>query len=227
MRGLGAIWGNHPLGHVVQCGVFKISRRLGYEGRALPVMKVFNGVTAAAAVAALFLVMITVLGMGALRSAGWTVVFGGTYGVWHFAGTADIYGLSLLLLIVAWGLTVWSLDRPSRGWSLLAGLAFGAATLSHQFSGVILASGTIGLLWSFRGRGRRQLVAWLGIFSIGDADNRGRIRAAGELRDRLLVSSAPPAVARAPRPRSDLRPVLHPGRRVHRAPFCRDHGVAE
>ena len=49
-RGLGGIWGNHPLGHVVQCGVVKTSQRFGYQGRALPVMKLFNGVTAAAAV---------------------------------------------------------------------------------------------------------------------------------------------------------------------------------
>ena len=166
LRGLRGLWGNHPLGHVVQCGVVETSRRLGYQGRALPVMKLFNGVTAAAAVTTLFLAMITVLGIGPLPSAGWAVVFGGTYGVWHFAGTADIYSLSLLLLIVAWGLAVWSFDRPSRGRSLLAGFAFGAATLSHQFGGVILVSGTIGLLWRFKGRGRRQLVAWLGIFSM-------------------------------------------------------------
>ena len=165
----GRIWGNHPLGHVVQCGVVKSIWRLGYEGRALPVMKLFNGVTAAAAVTALFLVMITILGIAPLRAAGWAVVFGGTYGVWHYAGTADIYSLSLLLLIVAWGLTVWSLDHPSRGRSLLAGLAFGAATLSHQFGGVILVIGTIGLLRPFKGRGWRPLMAWLGIFSTAAA----------------------------------------------------------
>src|SRR5713101_4678079 len=57
-HGLGAMWANHPLGHVVQCGVFKTSRRLGYQGRALPILKLFNGVAAAAAVAAMFLVML-------------------------------------------------------------------------------------------------------------------------------------------------------------------------
>lgn len=169
VHGMGAVWANHPLGHVVQCGVFKTSRRLGYQGRALPIMKLVNGVAAAAAVAALFRVMITVLGAGLLRSAGWAVVLGGTYGLWHYAGTADIYSLSILLLIVAWGLTVWSFDRPSRGRSLLAGLAFGTATLSHQFGGVILLIGTIGLLRLFKGRGWRRPAAGLGVFSIAAA----------------------------------------------------------
>jgi hypothetical protein len=168
-HGLGGMWANHPLGHVVQCGVVKVSRCLGYQGRALPVMKLFNGVTAAAAGAALFGLMTTMLGTGLLRSAGWAVVFGGTYGVWHYAGTADIYSLSMLLLIVGLGLTVWSFDHPSPGRSLLAGVAFGAATLSHQFGGVVLLVGTIGLLRLFRGHGRRRLVAGLGIFSIAAA----------------------------------------------------------
>src|SRR5712692_4163477 len=168
-RGLGGMWGNHPLGHVVQCGVVKVSWRIGYQGRALPVMKLFNGVTAAASVAALFGLMTTMLGTGLLRSAGWAVVFGGAYGVWHYAGTADIYSLSMLLLIVGLGLTVWSFDRPSPGRSLLAGVAFGAATLSHQFGGVVLLAGTIGLLRLFRGHGWRRLVAGLGILSIAAA----------------------------------------------------------
>ena len=59
---------------MVQCGVVKTIWRLGYEGRALPVMKLFNGVTAAAAVTALFLVMITILGIAPLRAAGYPPV---------------------------------------------------------------------------------------------------------------------------------------------------------
>jgi hypothetical protein len=168
-HGLGGMWANHPLGHVVQCGVVKVSRRLGYQGRALPVMKLFNGVTAAAAVATLFGLMTTVLGAGLLRSAGWAVVFGSTYGVWHYAGTADIYSLSMLLLIVGLSLTVWSFDRPSPGRSLPAGVVFGTATLSHQFGGVVLLVGTIGLLRLLRGHGWRRLVAGLAVFSIAAA----------------------------------------------------------
>jgi len=168
-QGVSGMWGNHPLGHAVQCGVVKVSRRLGFQGRALPAMKLFNGVTAAAAVAALFGVMTTMLGTGLLRAASWAVVFGSTYGVWHYAGTADIYSLSMLLLIVGFGLTVWSFDRPSPRRCLMAGVAVGAATLSHQFSGVVLLAGTIGLLPLLSGLGWRRLVAALGSFVMAAA----------------------------------------------------------
>lgn len=165
VRGPRAIWGNHPLGHLLECGAVTAIRRLGYQGRALPIIKVFNGVTAAAAVAALLVVMATVLRLGLLRSVGWAVALGGTYGSWHYAGTADVYSFSVLLMIAAWGVIVWSFDRPSYGRSLLSGIAFGFATLAHQFGGVILMVGTIGLLRLFKGRGWRRLVAALGIFS--------------------------------------------------------------
>ena len=167
LDGMRAMWGNHPLGHAVQCAVFEIIQHFGYQGRALPVMKLFNGVTAAAAVAALFVMMTAVLGSGILRSAGWAALFGSTYGVWHFAaGTADVYSVSVLLLLVGWGLTIRSFDCPSLGRNLLAGVACGIAMLSHQLNGVVLLVGTIGLLSRVAGHSRRRLITSLGMFSL-------------------------------------------------------------
>jgi len=163
-RGLRAMWGNHPLGHLIACGAFTTVRDFGYAGRALPIMRLVNGVAAAAAVSALFVVLTTVLGAGPLRSVGWAVAMGSAAGPWHYAGTAEVYGLSVLSLIVAWGVTVWSLDRPSCGRGLLSGIAFGVATLCHQFGGVILMTGTIALLTMLEGRGRRR-PAVFGVFA--------------------------------------------------------------
>ena len=155
-RGSRAMWGNHPLVNLVACGVVGAARRLGYEGRALPVMQVVNGVTAAAAVSAMLALLTAVLGVPLRRSVGWAVVFGAAFGWWHQAGTADYYSLAVLLVIVAWGATIRAFERPSLPGALLAGLAVGAATVAHQFGGVMLAVGTLGLLPFHRGRGRAR-----------------------------------------------------------------------
>jgi hypothetical protein len=145
-RGPRAMWGNHPLGHPVQCGVFVLARALGYEGRALPVLKAVNAAAAAAAVGGFALVLAAILGIARWRAAGWALVLGSGYGFWRFAGSADIYSLSLLLLIAAFGAMVWSCDRPSVASSMLAGVLVGLATLSHQLAGVILIAGAVGLV---------------------------------------------------------------------------------
>jgi hypothetical protein len=54
----------------------------------------------------------------------------------EYASACEVRGLgaislSVLLLIVAWGLIIWSFDCPSHGRSLLSGIAFGAATLER------------------------------------------------------------------------------------------------
>jgi hypothetical protein len=164
-HGLRALWGNHPLGQFLQCGTYRIIRRLGYQGRSLTVMKVMNATAAAAAMAAFFAFMIMIVRAGWLRSLGWSVTLGATYGMWRFAGTADIYGWATLSLIVAWGAAAWSFQRPSAERSVLAGAAFGVATLIHQFTGVILVVAIMALLQllsEYSGRQRRVTVAVFG-----------------------------------------------------------------
>jgi hypothetical protein len=140
------MWGNHPLGHLLHCGVFKAARRLGYSGRALPVLQVVSAVIGAAAVAALFTGMTRVIGASRLRAVSGAVVLGGAYGFWRHAGMGDIYGLSMLTLIVAWGLIVAALERPSHARGARAGIAFGVAALAHQLGGLVLVVGMLGLL---------------------------------------------------------------------------------
>jgi hypothetical protein len=156
------MWGNHPLGHLLQCGVFQTARRLGYSGRALPVLQGVSAVMGAAAVAAFFIVMTRVIGVCRTRAVGGSLVLGGAYGAWRHAGTSDIYGLSMLTLIVAWGLLLTTLERPSHARGARAGIAFGVAALAHQLGAVVLAIGTLGLLPLMgRRRARSALVAFV------------------------------------------------------------------
>lgn len=165
VRGPADLWGNHPLGQLLGCGAFTVLRRLGYHGRALPIFMLVNGLAGGAAVAALFAVLRAVVGIGLLQAVGWALTLGGAYGLWRYAGMAETYSVTVLLVIAAWGLTVWSFERPTPGRNLLAGAAFGFATLTHQFAGVVLLAGTIGLIPLFKGRGWRALVAAVGVFA--------------------------------------------------------------
>ena len=101
-RGPLATWGNHPLGQLIQCSVFTGATALGVTGRALPVLAIATACSTAGAVAAFFLLLTRALRVSTLRAIGWSVLLGGAYGLWHYAGTADIYGISLLFLIPAW-----------------------------------------------------------------------------------------------------------------------------
>jgi hypothetical protein len=163
-RGVNAIWGNHPLGHLVQRGVYSAARAMGYSGHALPVLKGFSAVAGGAAVGALFALLAALSDARAfagLRPAiGAAVILGSSYGFWHFAGTADIYTLAALALIAALAALLSAVRRGSVARAALAGTLAGIATLSHQFTGVLLAVTAIGLLplWAFHSR-RRAVAA--------------------------------------------------------------------
>src|SRR5215471_3631564 len=49
-RGPLATWGNHPLGQLLQCSVFKVATAAGVTGRALPVLAITTEVATAGAV---------------------------------------------------------------------------------------------------------------------------------------------------------------------------------
>ena len=143
-RGPLSTWGNHPLGQSLQCGVFEVARAAGYRGRALPVLEAGSAVAAAGAVAALFALLAGVLRLPRVRALGWTVVVGATHGLWHYAGTADIYGAALLSLVIAHTHLLRSVQSPGdeAPWRTSAVLAL--AALVHQFNAVLLAVGLAG-----------------------------------------------------------------------------------
>jgi hypothetical protein len=159
-RGMNAVWGNHPLGHLAQRGVYSAARTFGYTGHALPLLKGFSAVAGGAAVGALFALLAALSESrtfaGLLPALGAALIFGGSYGFWLFAGTADIYTLAALAFIAAQAALLSAALRGAVGLGVLAGALAGVATLSHQFAGVLLAVSAIGLLpvWASHPRGR-------------------------------------------------------------------------
>lgn len=145
-RGPLATWGNHPLGQLLQCSVFKAATAVGVTGRALPVLAITTAIATAGAVAAFFLLLVRALGTSIVRALGWTVLLGSAYGLWHYAGTADIYGISLLFLIPAWAavLRTTAAEPASRDRLTIAFLT--VAALIHQYNVVMLATGIAALM---------------------------------------------------------------------------------
>jgi hypothetical protein len=174
-RGPLATWGNHPLGQFIQCSVYTIARAAGVTGRALPILKIASGVFFAGAVAVFFLVMVRAIGVSTARALGWSLVLGGAYGVWHYAGTADIYGISLVTLVYAWYLVLQSTADRRRPAEWLTVAALVIAALVHQYNVIMLACGMVGLA-IFRPEDRRRLlrlaiwsmaIATVGFFVLG------------------------------------------------------------
>ncbi len=167
-----ATWGNHPLGQLMQCSVFRAAAFAGVQGRALPVLAIVTAISTAGAVAGFFVLLRRAIGVSTLRALGWAVVLGSAYGLWHYAGTADIYGISLLLLIPAWSAVLQtSSARPVNAdrWTI-AWLT--VAALIHQYNVVLLAAGmtTLALLRDApqdRLRLRRIAIWSMGLATIG------------------------------------------------------------
>jgi hypothetical protein len=136
---------------------------MGHTGHALPVLQGVSAVAGGAAVGALFALLAALSDartFACLRPAiGAAGVFGGSYGFWHFAGTADIYTLAALALIAALAALLSAVRRGSVARAALAGTLAGIATLSHQFTGVLLAVTAIGLLPLWALHSRRRAVA--------------------------------------------------------------------
>lgn len=139
------VWGNHPLGHVVLCGGYRAAQWAGYSGRGLPFMRVVNAVVGALTVV-VFVRLLEWLGMRRARAMAWGLVMGGTYGFWLYAGTADIYGLSILAMLLAWLALLRAAVAPTRTHWLVAGLVVGTAVVTHQFNGTVLLAAFVALL---------------------------------------------------------------------------------
>ena len=168
-RGRDAIWGNHPLGHAMHRVLYVGARAAGYEGHALPLLKALSAVAGGAAIGAFFVVLTLLRRLdtsaparsrgGIAADVGWCLLLGGAYGFWRFAGTADIYTIAALALIVALSAMLSAALRGSLAIAAIAGVLTGIATLSHQFTGVLLAAMAIGLLpiWARHGWTRAAL----------------------------------------------------------------------
>lgn len=155
LRGIGSIWGNHPLGHVIHNSIYIILSNLGFQWRALPVFITCNSVIGGYAVASFFSLM-KVLRIGYWFSLAYAIVFGASYGMWHYSGSADIYSLSVLLLILAWMFLLYEVQIRNVRHLYISGALAGLSILSHQLNAVIFLAAIIIILF-------RKSSRWPGI----------------------------------------------------------------
>ena len=158
------VWGNHPLGHVIQCGAFRAAVSLGYGGRALHFMSAFNAVVGAITVAAL-IGLLKSIDIPPRRALGWALVVAGMYGFWLYAATADVYAFSLLAQLGGWWTLLRAAEAPGLGRAAVAGLAAGLAVVAHQFNGPLLVGACLGLAPFARGA-RRPAIAHLATLAL-------------------------------------------------------------
>jgi len=154
MRSPKTIWGNHPLGHVILCGAYRGAQALGYGGRALPFMSVCNAIVGATT-SVTFAWLLGLLGIRQTAAVAWSLVMAGTYGFWLYSGTADIYGLSLLAMLLAWIALLRAADRPGPTRAVVAAIAVGIAVVTHQFNGPLLLAAFVAL-WLLPPPGARR-----------------------------------------------------------------------
>jgi hypothetical protein len=173
-RGWSAIWGNHPLGHVLQRAVYSAARAAGYHGHALPLLELISAAAGGAAVAMFFVLLASLRTRGAAAASaagdlGWALVFGGAYGFWRFAGTADVYTIAAFSLVAALTAMIAAASRASISMSLVTGALAAIAALSHQFAGVLLAATAIALLPLWRRAGTSRAVTCLAAMAVAAA----------------------------------------------------------
>jgi len=140
-------WGNHPLVHIIQSLIYRMVNLLGYSGSVLNLLQLINVVATGASVAMLYVILSRRFNLSLIQSAGWAAFLGSAYSVISFAGTAEIYSIALLLLLLAWNslLLSYSDAKPRR--LIMAGVLIGLAGLAHQFSAILLgASSLVGVL---------------------------------------------------------------------------------
>ena len=133
-------WGNHPLGHLIQSLIYRVAIYFGYDDRALRLLQIVNVLATAAAVVTLFVILVRRMAVNITQAAGWATFFGSGYSIIYFAGIAEIYSLSLLLLLIAWNSVLLAVTRPEAYRLIVAGVLIGVAGLAHQFSGILLGT---------------------------------------------------------------------------------------
>jgi len=136
-------WGNHPLGHLVQSIIYRVAIYLGYDGRALTLLQIINTLATAASIVVFFVILVRRMALNIMQAAGWAAFLGSGYSMLSFAGTAEIYSLSLLLMLVAWNSMLFAFTHPQPYRLIIAGVLIGLAGLTHQFGAILLGAGVV------------------------------------------------------------------------------------
>ena len=146
VNGIRSIWGNHPLGHVLLNPIYVMLLNLGYPGKALPIFIICNSIFGGVAVA-LFFTLMKIIRIDYLLSLGYAIIFGASYGLWHYSGSADVYSLSVLLLLLAWIFLIYEVLIRKARYLYISGMLAGLSILSHQLNAVFLLAALIVILF--------------------------------------------------------------------------------
>jgi transmembrane protein TMEM260 (protein O-mannosyltransferase) len=166
-QGVHALWGNHPLGHVIFGIALTIARHCGYTGRALPLFQTMNSIAGGLTVAGVLLLCVVRLGTGLWTALGITLIFGSCSIVWFCAGTAEIYTLSLLLAVVSWQSLLYRAGSDACDSWWRSGICAGLALLAHQLNVLLLPSAMVLILAQRRHpRTLRRLTSFLSAAAI-------------------------------------------------------------
>ena len=135
--------GNHPLVHLIQSVAYRVANHLGYDGRALTLLQMLNTLATAASIVVFYVILVRQMGLKIMQAAGWASFLGSGYSILKYAGTADIYSVSLLLLLIAWNSMLVAFARPDPYRLITAGVLIGVAGLAYQFGAILLGAGVL------------------------------------------------------------------------------------
>jgi len=133
-QGLHGLWSNHPLGHAIYSIALTVARYAGYSGRALPLFQALNSLVGGLNVAGVWLLCYTRLRTSFWTALGFALIFGSCAVVWYYAGTAEIYTLSLLVAIASWERLLYHAQSDVSDSWWFPGVLVGFAVLTHQLN---------------------------------------------------------------------------------------------
>jgi hypothetical protein len=148
VNGISAIWGNHPLGHVIFSMLFSLVKRLGYQGRALTIFQTTNGILGGLIIAIFFVLLVSIIKVRVPYALGFSLVLGASYGFWFFAGTGDIYHFSILCSLFAWTTLVYEVTLRNGRFPLWSGFLTGLSILFHQLNIMLIPVGLALILFT-------------------------------------------------------------------------------
>src|SRR5574342_374514 len=119
--GIRSIQGNHPLGHLIFFTAFTIAKQLGYDGRALTVSQVTNGVLGGLLIALFFVVLVTIVKVRTQYALGFPLLLGMSYSFRFFAGTGDIYHFSMLFSLLTLTSLIYQVTLKNHAFPILSG----------------------------------------------------------------------------------------------------------
>jgi hypothetical protein len=139
--GIRAMRGNHPLVHLLLYFIFTFAKRLGYQGRALGIFQVSNGLAGGMIIAFFLILLIYGLKIRVSAALGFAIVLGASYNFWFFAGSGDIYTVAMLMALLAWMSLIYEITRESRPHLFLSGILVGLSILAHQLEVIMIPVG--------------------------------------------------------------------------------------